>query len=190
MWECKSINNKSCNDTNTKGVAQSKPIYASQIALYQAYMGLQDNPTLFMEIDKDTSDLYFELDRADVKANSAKKEARSKRDEERWTKLSDEEIKEKVRFIADLYFNNQLSSPECLFDGDLTVLDKLEMDDVLDQEAWEEFTSTEYLQNATPHDKWYSLKLGFKWNELFAFYSMYGRIRSFLSDWKDLDFFL
>lgn len=61
LWECKSMNNKSWNDTKTKGVAESKPIYASQIALYQAYMELYNNPSLFMAINKDTSELYFEL---------------------------------------------------------------------------------------------------------------------------------
>lgn len=61
LWECKSMNNKSWNDTKNKGLIQSKPIYASQIALYQAYMGLHEHPALFMAINKDTSELYFEL---------------------------------------------------------------------------------------------------------------------------------
>ena len=38
LWECKSLNNKSFNDTAKKGLAVSKPIYAAQIAIYQAYM--------------------------------------------------------------------------------------------------------------------------------------------------------
>ncbi|MBY7649847.1 MAG: hypothetical protein C4617_05105 [Candidatus Liberibacter europaeus] len=61
LWECKSMNNKSWYDTKIKGVVVSKPIYASQIALYQAYMGLHEHPALFMAINKDTSELYFEL---------------------------------------------------------------------------------------------------------------------------------
>lgn len=66
LWECKSMNNKSWLTTSKQGLAQSKPLYASQIALYQAYMevqfkGISSNPALFMAINKDTSELYFEL---------------------------------------------------------------------------------------------------------------------------------
>ena len=66
LWECKSFNNKSFNDTVKKGLAISKPIYAAQIAIYQAYMessidGISKNPTLFTAINKDTAELYFEL---------------------------------------------------------------------------------------------------------------------------------
>lgn len=66
LWECKSLNNKSWKDTVKKGVAVSKPVYAAQIALYQAYMeaqipGISKNPALFTAINKDTAELYFEL---------------------------------------------------------------------------------------------------------------------------------
>ncbi|AIF82034.1 hypothetical protein I862_07400 [endosymbiont of Acanthamoeba sp. UWC8] len=66
IWECKSLNNKSWNDTVKRGVAISKPIYAAQIALYQAYMessipGISQNPALFTAINKDTAELYHEL---------------------------------------------------------------------------------------------------------------------------------
>ena len=66
LWECKSLNNKSFNDTVKKGLTISKPIYASQIAIYQAYMessieGISKNPALFTAINKDTAELYFEL---------------------------------------------------------------------------------------------------------------------------------
>ena len=49
-----------------KGVAIAKPIYAAQIAVYQAYMdaavpGLADNPALFTAINKDTAELHHEL---------------------------------------------------------------------------------------------------------------------------------
>ncbi|MBF0626160.1 MAG: hypothetical protein HQL82_15300 [Magnetococcales bacterium] len=66
LWECKSLNNKSWNDTVKRGVALSKPVYAAQIATYQAYMetavpGISANPALFTAINKDTADLHFEL---------------------------------------------------------------------------------------------------------------------------------
>ncbi|WP_220456136.1 hypothetical protein [Candidatus Liberibacter sp.] len=37
LWECKSMNNKSWLQTSEKGISRTKTIYASQIALYQAY---------------------------------------------------------------------------------------------------------------------------------------------------------
>ncbi len=66
LWECKSLNNKSWNDTARRGVVISKPVYAAQIATYQAYMettipGIATNPALFTAINKDTAELHFEL---------------------------------------------------------------------------------------------------------------------------------
>jgi len=47
-------------------LAAAKPIYAAQIAIYQAYMdaaipGVADNPALFTAINKDTAELHHEL---------------------------------------------------------------------------------------------------------------------------------
>jgi hypothetical protein len=66
LWECKTMNAKSWRETSSKGVAVSKPIYAAQIAVYQAYMdaavpGVADNPALFTAINKDTAELHHEL---------------------------------------------------------------------------------------------------------------------------------
>jgi hypothetical protein len=66
LWECKSLNNKSFKDTVKKGLAISKTIYASQIAIYQAYMegsihNISKNPAFFTAINKDTAEIYFEL---------------------------------------------------------------------------------------------------------------------------------
>ena len=66
LWECKSMHNASWNDTVKHGVAQSKPIYAAQLAIYQAYLesaipGLSQNPALFTAINKDTQAIHFEL---------------------------------------------------------------------------------------------------------------------------------
>ena len=66
LWECKTMNAKSWRETSNKGVAASKPIYAAQIAVYQAYMdatvpGVADNPALFTAINKDTAELHHEL---------------------------------------------------------------------------------------------------------------------------------
>lgn len=66
LWECKSLNNKSWKDTAKQGVALSKPVYATQMAIYQAYMeatieGISRNPAFFTAINKDTAELHHEL---------------------------------------------------------------------------------------------------------------------------------
>ena len=66
LWECKTMNAKAWRETSSKGVAVAKPIYAAQIAVYQAYMdatvpGVGDHPALFTAINKDTAELHHEL---------------------------------------------------------------------------------------------------------------------------------
>lgn len=66
LWECKSLKAASWKDTVKRGVIVSKPVYAAQIATYQAYMesqihGLSSNPALFTAINKDTAELHHEL---------------------------------------------------------------------------------------------------------------------------------
>ena len=66
LWECKTMNAKAWRETSSKGVAAARPIYAAQIAVYQAYMdasvpGVADNPALFTAINKDTAELHHEL---------------------------------------------------------------------------------------------------------------------------------
>ncbi len=59
LLEIKTMNHKSWNDTQKRGVLVSKPIYYSQVQLYMAYMNL--DRCLFVALNKDTSDLYFEI---------------------------------------------------------------------------------------------------------------------------------
>ncbi|TSJ64149.1 hypothetical protein FO470_02315 [Starkeya sp. 3C] len=66
IWECKTMNAKAWRETVAKGVVLAKPIYAVQIALYQAYMepalpGVSEHPALFTAINKDTAELHHEL---------------------------------------------------------------------------------------------------------------------------------
>ena len=66
LWECKSMNNKNWTKTQKQGVTLAHPVYAGQIATYQAYMegsiaGISQNPALFTAINKDTAELYHEL---------------------------------------------------------------------------------------------------------------------------------
>lgn len=66
IWECKTMNAKNWRETAAKGVIVAKPVYAAQVALYQAYMdasvpGVAANPALFTAINKDTAELHHEL---------------------------------------------------------------------------------------------------------------------------------
>lgn len=66
LWECKTMNARNWRETVAKGVAVAKPVYAAQMALYQAYMegsipGISANPALFTAINKDTAELHHEL---------------------------------------------------------------------------------------------------------------------------------
>jgi hypothetical protein len=66
LWECKTMNARNWRETVAKGVVIAKPVYAAQIALYQAYMegsvaGISQNPALFTAINKDTAELHHEL---------------------------------------------------------------------------------------------------------------------------------
>ena len=61
LWECKTANAKNWRDMARRGVTVAKPVYAAQVALYQAYMGLTEAPALFTAVNKDTSELWHEL---------------------------------------------------------------------------------------------------------------------------------
>ncbi|MBC7152811.1 MAG: PD-(D/E)XK nuclease family protein [Rhizobium sp.] len=61
LWECKSANAKNWREIARRGVVKTKPIYAAQIALYQAYLGLTEAPALFTAINKDSCEIWHEL---------------------------------------------------------------------------------------------------------------------------------
>ncbi len=66
LWECKTMNDRNWKACVKSGVAVSKPVYAAQIAVYQAYLessipGISAHPALFTAINKDTQELWFEL---------------------------------------------------------------------------------------------------------------------------------
>ena len=60
LWECKTANEKKFRDFKIKGI-KANHTYEVQVALYQAYMELTDNPCLFTVINKNTSEIYYEL---------------------------------------------------------------------------------------------------------------------------------
>ncbi len=61
LWETKNLNAKSWRDLQKNGLAISKPVYAAQVAVYQAYLDLHDNPAIFTAVNADTMDIYAEL---------------------------------------------------------------------------------------------------------------------------------
>ena len=61
LWENKSANDKKFQAFVRHGVAKANPTYATQIALYQTYMELSENPALFTVVNKNTSEVYYEL---------------------------------------------------------------------------------------------------------------------------------
>jgi len=61
LWENKSANDRKFKEFVRHGVAKTNKVYATQIALYQAYMDLSDNDCLFTVVNKNTSEIYYEL---------------------------------------------------------------------------------------------------------------------------------
>jgi hypothetical protein len=61
LWENKCLGAKSWRELESKGLAAGKPVYAAQIALYQAHLQLHEHPALFTAINADTMELYVEL---------------------------------------------------------------------------------------------------------------------------------
>ncbi len=61
LWESKCLSSKSWRDLEKNKLAVSKPIYAAQVAIYQAYLELYENPAIFTAVNADTMDIYAEL---------------------------------------------------------------------------------------------------------------------------------
>lgn len=60
LWECKALNDKSWNDTVTKGVKASKPVYYAQMNTYCAYLEIE-NGSLFTAINRNTGEVFSTL---------------------------------------------------------------------------------------------------------------------------------
>lgn len=57
LWEHKCLSAKSWRDLEKNKLAVSKPVYAAQVALYQAYLELFENPAIFTAVNADTMDI-------------------------------------------------------------------------------------------------------------------------------------
>lgn len=60
LWEAKAVGGKYFTALVKNGVRAERPVYAGQIATYQAYMELTDNPALFSVANRDTGEIHFE----------------------------------------------------------------------------------------------------------------------------------
>lgn len=61
LWENKCLGAKSFRELEKNRLAVAKPVYAAQVALYQAYLDLHENPALFTAVNADTMEIYAEL---------------------------------------------------------------------------------------------------------------------------------
>ena len=60
LWENKCLGAKAWRDIESKGLAVSKPVYAAQVALYQAHLELHEHPAIFTAINADSMEIYVE----------------------------------------------------------------------------------------------------------------------------------
>ncbi len=60
LWECKFLGSKAWRELEKNRLAVAKPVYAAQVAMYQAYLDLHANPALFTAINADTMEVYAE----------------------------------------------------------------------------------------------------------------------------------
>lgn len=61
LWENKCLGSKSWRDLEKSGLAVAKPVYAAQVAIYQAYLELHEQPAIFTAVNADTMEIYAEL---------------------------------------------------------------------------------------------------------------------------------
>ncbi|MHA3913866.1 hypothetical protein [Halovulum sp. GXIMD14793] len=61
LWEHKMLGAKGWGQLSRHGVAKAYPHYATQIAVYQAYMQLAENPALLVATNSDTMEIECQL---------------------------------------------------------------------------------------------------------------------------------
>jgi hypothetical protein len=61
LWECKGLGSKGWTKLTKEGLAKAYPTYADQVALYQGYLNLTDNPAMFTAANMDTMEVLHLL---------------------------------------------------------------------------------------------------------------------------------
>ncbi len=60
LWENKCVSAKTWRELRKHKLAKARPVYAGQIALYQAYLQLHEHPALFTAVNADSMEIYAE----------------------------------------------------------------------------------------------------------------------------------
>ncbi len=61
LWENKVLGSKGFASLVKHGLAKAYPNYAAQVATYQAYMQLAENPAIFTALNADTMEIHVEI---------------------------------------------------------------------------------------------------------------------------------
>ena len=61
LWENKVLGSKGWNSLVKHGINKAYPNYAVQVAIYQAYLSLAENPAIFTALNADTMEIHVEL---------------------------------------------------------------------------------------------------------------------------------
>jgi hypothetical protein len=61
LWENKVLGAKGWNSLVKHGINKAYPNYAVQVAIYQAYLSLAENPAIFTALNADTMEIHAEL---------------------------------------------------------------------------------------------------------------------------------
>ncbi len=61
LWECKGLGSKGWNKLHADKLSKAYPVYADQVAVYQAYLCLDEHPALFTAGNMDTMEILHRL---------------------------------------------------------------------------------------------------------------------------------
>ena len=76
LWECKGLGSKGWTKLVKEGLAKAYPVYADQVAIYQAYLDLSDHSAIFTAANMDTMEVLhlfvpFDASRAQAASDRA-----------------------------------------------------------------------------------------------------------------------
>jgi hypothetical protein len=60
LWETKCVGQKAFRELQKSGLAIANLVYHAQVAVYQTYFGLHENPAIFTAVNADSMEIYAE----------------------------------------------------------------------------------------------------------------------------------
>ena len=60
LWECKVLGAKGWGKLHKDGLRKAYPVYYGQVAIYQGYLRLDENPAVFTALNADSMEIYTE----------------------------------------------------------------------------------------------------------------------------------